>query len=452
LLIGVSGGIAAYKALETVRLAVKAGHSVRVLQTPASERFVGRASFEGITGAPVLTSEFEPDSARGSYPGEPPSERAPISHLALVERAELYLIAPASANTIAKLAHGQADNLVTTAALAAACPVAVAPAMNNRMYLHPATQANLGVLAERGVVVIPPGEGELASHGEHGIGRLPEPAELLEACEAVLEHRVPATGGALAGVRVLVTAGGTHEPIDSVRYIGNRSSGRMGFALAAAALRAGAELTLVAANVALEPPHGAQLIRVQTAAELKEACESQFDRCDVLLMAAAVVDFRPATPAAYKLKKDAGPPVIELVATDDVLAALAARRHAGQVLVGFAAEHGDGLIEYGRAKLERKRLDAVVVNDISRSDIGFDSADNEVVIISADGELRVPRTSKERVADAVLGEVRRLRQPGESEIADRGLASAAERRAGDKSDGKGGDGTDRAAARSATRV
>jgi phosphopantothenoylcysteine decarboxylase/phosphopantothenate--cysteine ligase len=453
LLIGVSGGIAAYKALETVRLAVKAGHSVRVLQTPASERFVGKASFEGITGAPVLTSEFEPDPARGSYPGEPPPERAPISHLALVERAELYLIAPASANTIAKLAHGQADNLVTTAALAAACPMAVAPAMNNRMYLHPATQANLGLLAERGVVVIPPGEGELASHGEHGVGRLPEPAELLAACEALLEHRAPVSG-TLAGVSVLVTAGGTREPIDSVRYIGNRSSGRMGFALAAAALRAGAEVTLVAANVALQPPRGAQLIRVQTAAELKEACESQFERCDVLLMAAAVADFRPATPAARKLKKDAGPPAIELVATDDVLATLAARRRAGQLLVGFAAEHGDGLIEYGRAKLEHKRLDAVVVNDISRSDIGFDSADNEVMIISASGELRVPRTSKERVADAVLAEVQRLRRPGGSGTADPGLASATERgrQAGDKPDRKGGDGTDRAAAGSATRV
>src|ERR1700704_959534 len=177
LLLGVSGGIAAYKALETARLAVKAGHAVRVIQTPTSERFVGRASFEAITGAPVLRSEFEPDPARGSYPGEPVPERAPISHLALVERAELFLIAPASANTIAKLAHGQADNLLSTAALAAACPVAVAPAMNNRMYLHAATQANLEQLAARGVTIIPPARGELASHGEHGIGRLAEPAQ-----------------------------------------------------------------------------------------------------------------------------------------------------------------------------------------------------------------------------------------------------------------------------------
>ncbi len=184
LLIGVSGGIAAYKALETARLAVKAGHAVRVIQTPTSERFVGTASFAGITGAPVLTSEFEPDPARGAYPGEPLPERAPISHLALVERADVYLIAPASANTLAKLASGAADNLVTAAALAAACPVVVAPAMNNRMYLNPATQANLRILEERGITVVPPGEGELASHGERGVGRLPEPAELLARCEA----------------------------------------------------------------------------------------------------------------------------------------------------------------------------------------------------------------------------------------------------------------------------
>lgn len=408
LLIGVSGGIAAYKALETARLAVKAGHAVRVVQTPTSERFVGRTSFEGITGAPVLSSEFEPDPARGSYPGEPLPERAPISHLALVERAELYLIAPASANTIAKLAGGQADNLLTTAALAAACPIAVAPAMNNRMYLHPATQANLRLLAERGVTVIPPGEGELASHGEHGIGRLAEPAELLAACERLLAHGTP-EHASWASRSVLVTAGGTREPIDSVRYIGNRSSGRMGVALAAAALRRGAQVTLVAANITIEPPRGARTIHVQTAAELKGACESSFPHADVLLMAAAVADFRPAAPESHKLKKDAGPPPpIALEPTDDVLSGLSAARRPGQILVGFAAEHGEGAVEYGRGKLERKRLDAVVVNDISRGDIGFDAQENEVVILSSGAERRVPRTSKAAVAEAVLDEVERL--------------------------------------------
>ncbi len=405
LLLGVTGGIAAYKALETARLAVKRGHAVRVIQTPASERFVGPASFEGITGAPVLTSEFEPDPARGSYPGEPVPERAPISHLALVERAELYLIAPATANTLAKLAHGHADNLLSTAALAAACPVAVAPAMNNRMYLSPATQANLELLRARGVTVIPPGEGELASHGELGIGRLAEPAELIEACEQVL------TAPSLTGLRVLVTAGGTREPIDSVRFVGNRSSGRMGYALAREAARRGAEVTVIAANVALDPPPRVRVLGVQTAAELAAACRSELGACDLLLMSAAVADFRPAGPVDRKIKKDQGVPTIELERTEDVLSALAEVRREDQTIVGFAAEHGDRAVEYGRGKLDRKRLDAVVVNDISDAGIGFESDENEVTILTADGgERHVPRARKERVAQAVLDEVERLRR------------------------------------------
>ena len=407
-LLGVSGGIAAYKALETARLAVRAGHSVRVIQTEASVRFVGTASFQGITGAPVLMSEFEPDPARGAYPGEPVPERAPISHLALVERADVYLIAPASANTVAKLAHGHADNLVTTAALAAACPVAVAPAMNARMYDHPATQANLRLLAERGVTVIPPGEGDLASHGERGIGRLPEPPELLAACEALLAR----TGlpGPLSGLHVLVTAGGTREPIDSVRYVGNRSSGKMGYELAREAQRRGAEVTLISANVALAPPPLVRRIEVRTAAELLDACEREFEHCDVLLMAAAVADFRPVAPVAHKLKKDAGAvPSIELEATEDIISAVAARRRADQVVVGFAAEHGAGAVDYAREKRRRKQLDAVVVNDISRSDIGFDAPENEVTVVTAERERLVPRASKAYVAAAVLDEVVRLR-------------------------------------------
>jgi phosphopantothenoylcysteine decarboxylase / phosphopantothenate---cysteine ligase len=404
LLLGVSGGIAAYKALEAARLAVKRGHSVRVVQTPTAERFVGRASFEAITGAPVLTSEFEPDPARGSYPGEPLPPRAPISHLALVERAELYAIAPATANTLAKLAHGHADNLLTAAALAAACPVAVAPAMNNRMYLNPATRANLELLERRGVTVIGPTEGPLASHGEQGIGRLAEPTDLLEACEALL---TPATA---AGVRVLVTAGGTREPIDSVRFVGNRSSGRMGYALAREAVRRGAEVTVIAANVALKPPPGVRLVNVQTAAELADACGNELDACDVLLMSAAVADFRPAGPVNRKLKKDQGIPKLELEPTEDVLSLLAERRRPDQVIVGFAAEHGDDAVELGRGKLERKRLDAIVINDISRAGIGFESSDNEVTILSVDGgERHVPRSRKELVARAVLDEVERLR-------------------------------------------
>jgi phosphopantothenoylcysteine decarboxylase/phosphopantothenate--cysteine ligase len=407
----VSGGIAAYKALETARLAARAGHAVRVIQTETSTRFVGTASFQAITGAPVLTDEFEPDPARGAYPGEPVPDRVPISHLALVERADVYLIAPASANTLAKLAHGHADSLVSTAALAAACPVLVAPAMNGRMYEHPATQANLRLLAERGVTVIPPGEGELASHGEHGIGRLPEPAELLAACEAALARS--GLPGLLSGLRVLVTAGGTRESIDSVRYIGNRSSGRTGLALAQEAQRRGAEVTLIAANVALTPPPMVRRIDVQSAADLLDACEREFDSCDVLLMAAAVADFRPAAPVARKLKKGVDrAPTIETEPTEDILSALASRRRPGQLLVGFAAEHGDGALDYAREKRERKRLDAVVVNDISRSDIGFDVPDNEVIIVTAEREHRVPRTSKSHVAAVVLDEVERLRAAG----------------------------------------
>jgi phosphopantothenoylcysteine decarboxylase/phosphopantothenate--cysteine ligase len=411
LLIGVSGGIAAYKALQTVRLAVKAGHAVRVIQTRTSERFVGKASFEAITGAPVLVSEFEPDPARGSYPEEELPERAPISHLALVERADMYLIAPATANTIAKLALGHADNLVCAAALAAACPVAVAPAMNSRMYLHPATQANLELLARRGVAVIPPGEGELASHGEEGIGRLAEPEQLLAACEAMLLACLrEGERGSWSGVRVLVTAGGTREPIDSVRFIGNRSSGRMGVALAAEAARRGADVSLIAANVAIDLPPGVRTVRVQTAAELADACVQAFEDCDVLLMAAAVADFRPANPADRKLKKDHGTPTIELEPTPDVLSGLAQRRTDGQVLVGFAAEHGPGAVEYGQGKLVRKRLDAVVVNDVGNPGIGFDVHENEVTILTADHEPRhVARADKQQIARAVLDEVQRLR-------------------------------------------
>jgi phosphopantothenoylcysteine decarboxylase/phosphopantothenate--cysteine ligase len=428
----VSGGISAYKALETARLAIKSGHAVRVIQTPASEHFLGKASFEGITGAPVLTSEFAPDPARGAYPGDPLPDRAPISHLALVERADVFMIAPATANTIAKLAGGHADNLLTAAALAAACPLAVAPAMNNRMFLSPATQENLATLKRRGVTVIGPREGELASHGEHGIGRLAEPEELLEACERLL---APAT---LEGVRVLVTTGGTREPIDSVRFVGNRSSGRMGLALAAEAVRRGAEVTVVAANVSIDPPRDTRVLRVGTAAELLDVCEQRFDECDVLLMAAAVADFRPASPATAKLKKDHGVPALELEPTADVLSTLARRRRAGQVLVGFAAEHGDGALDHARSKLERKRLDAVVLNDISVSGIGFDAVDNEVTILTSDGgERRVARARKEQVARAVLDEVERLRVTDPKE-----RDGASEERGG----------TPRADARSAARV
>ena len=439
ILLGVSGGIAAYKALEFVRVATAAGHEVRVVQTPSSQRFVGEASFAALTGAPVLVSEFERDPARGAFPGQRPPTYEPLSHLQLVGNAEVYLIAPASANTIAKLANGLADNLLTSCALAATCPVILAPAMNDRMYEHPATAANLRTLRERGVSILEPGVGRLASKGERGVGRLAEPAELLAACEAALgdDSEVsaiagrsvldgasavggPAVKGGWEGLRVLVTAGGTREPIDSARFVGNSSSGRMGVALARAAHGRGAEVTLVAANVALAPPPGVACREVKTAAELKEACEEEFPFCDVLLMAAAVADFRPAAPSAGKIKKASNSHLaLELEPTADVLSGLAAQRRAGQTLIGFAAEHGEGGIEHGREKLLAKGLDAVVVNDISRADIGFDADANEVTILTADGDRseagqrggarHVPRASKAEVAEAILDTVEHLR-------------------------------------------
>jgi phosphopantothenoylcysteine decarboxylase/phosphopantothenate--cysteine ligase len=284
--------------------------------------------------------------------------------------------------------------------------------MNNQMYRHPATQANLELLAARAVVVIPPGEGELASHGEQGLGRLAEPAELLAACEAVLAGRAAAPSAPWAGVRVLVTAGGTREPIDSVRYIGNRSSGRMGVALAARAAARGAEVTLIGANLAVPPPAGVRAIEVHTAAEMTAAAQDEFPRAAVLLMAAAVADIRPAGPVGHKLKKsDASlPSSIALERTEDIVSELAERRRPGQLIVGFAAEHGEDAVRYGREKLDSKGLDAVVVNDISRPDIGFEADANEVVIVTASGERRIPRCSKEAVADAILDELQRQRQ------------------------------------------
>jgi phosphopantothenoylcysteine decarboxylase/phosphopantothenate--cysteine ligase len=434
ILLGVSGGIAAYKALELVRLATGAGHAVRVVQTPASRRFVGSASFAALTGAPVLIDEFERDPARGAFPDQPPPDHEPIGHLELVRNADLYAIAPASANTIAKLAHGLADNLLSSAALAATCPLLLAPAMNNHMYEHPAVQANIATLRARGVTVVEPDSGRLASKGEQGVGRLPEPARLLAACEALLADSHASSGGpaqprcqpppgdaedgsdagegldSWRGLRVLVTAGGTREPIDSVRFLGNSSSGRMGLALAQAARARGAEVTVIAANVALHRPAGVAWQEVRTAAELQQACEHALPACDILLMAAAVADFRPAAPANGKLKKAGRERLrLELEPTADVLSGLAAQRRPGQTLVGFAAEHGEGALEHGRGKLRDKGLDAVVVNDISRSDIGFAVDRNEVTILTAAGERHVAIASKARIAEQILDAVEQLR-------------------------------------------
>jgi phosphopantothenoylcysteine decarboxylase/phosphopantothenate--cysteine ligase len=407
ILLGVSGGIAAYKAVELVRLATAAGHSVRVVQTPASLQFFGRATFEGVTGAPVLVDEFEPDPARGAFPGDPALDHNPISHLELVARCDVLVVAPASANTVAKLAHGLADNLLTSAALANTAPLVLAPAMNTHMYEHPATQANLELLRSRGARIVDRGTGRLASTGEWGVGRLAEPPEILTAVEEALGAGTAFTPHSLDGLRVLVTAGGTREPIDAVRFVGNRSSGRMGLALAEEAARRGADVTLVAANVALELP--ATAVPVETTAELEAAVRERFPDADVLIMAAAPADFRPAAPADEKISREGSEGLtVELEPTTDIVAAVAAERRADQTVIGFAAEHGDGGVERGRAKLARKGLDAVVVNDISRFDVGFDSTDNEVTIVLPEGEHEVGRRPKAEVAAAILDEVERL--------------------------------------------
>ncbi|HUH80366.1 MAG TPA: bifunctional phosphopantothenoylcysteine decarboxylase/phosphopantothenate synthase, partial [Solirubrobacteraceae bacterium] len=422
------------------RLATAAGHAVRVVQTPTSRRFVGTASFAALTGAPVLVSEFQRDPARGAFPGQRPPSHEPLSHLELVANAELFLVAPASANTIAKLASGLADSMLTSCALAASCPLVIAPAMNSRMYEHPATRHNLQTLRARGAEVLEPTAGRLASAGEQGVGRMAEPATLLEACEAILRARAARDGaagaqavdgtprapvvpggrasGALAGARVLVTAGGTREAIDSVRFIGNSSSGRMGLALARAAERRGAEVVLLCANVALQAPAGVRRVDVVSAHDMLAACEREFPSCDVLLMAAAVADFAPLQASEGKIKKSGREGMsLTLAPTTDILTELTARRHGGQTLVGFAAEHGPGGLAAAEGKLAAKQLDALVVNDISREDIGFDAEDNEVIILTAreggpTGRTHVRRAPKESVAESILDAVERLRGSG----------------------------------------
>jgi phosphopantothenoylcysteine decarboxylase / phosphopantothenate---cysteine ligase len=403
ILLGVSGGIAAYKSLELARLATVAGHGVRVLMTEGATRFVGAASFEAIVGASVLISEFGRDPLRGAFPGDPRPEHDPIGHLELAANCDAYLVAPASANTLAKLAAGIADSMLTTSFLACTAPRLVAPAMNDRMYADAATQANLATLRERGVETIEPGEGRLASRGEHGRGRLPDPARLL----AQLEAALPTGHRPWDGLRVLVTAGGTREPIDPVRFLGNRSSGRMGLALAAAAARRGANVTLIAANVALPEPAGVHRIDVETAAQLAEAARAEFPKAHVLLMAAAPADFRATDPAPDKLHRE-GSLDLRLEPTEDILVGLTAIRTPEQTIVGFAAEHGGG-VERAREKLQRKKADLIVLNDVSDPTIGFESEDNAVTLIDSAGEDHVPLAPKDAIADTILDRVDRLR-------------------------------------------
>jgi phosphopantothenoylcysteine decarboxylase / phosphopantothenate---cysteine ligase len=376
-LLGVTGGIAAYKACELTRLLVRAGHEVTPILTPEAERFVTAHTFEALARR---------EMPRELYPH-------------LVE-ADLLVIAPLSANTLAKLAQGLADNVLTQTALAFEGPVLGAPAMNPRMWAHPATRENVEKLRARGVELIGPEHGDTAE-GEIGVGRMTEPEEIFERCVSLLEKREQ-----LRGRKVLVTAGGTREPLDAVRFLGNRSSGRMGAALAAEARRRGAEVTLVAANLSVPAPVNVDVVPAPTAEDVARETLARRDS-DVVLMAAAVADYRPAAADAGKRPKDGNPWTVTLEPTTDVLRALGAGRNSGAVavLVGFAADVGERGLERARKKLADKQVDLIVFNDVARADIGFDAPDNEVVLISADGEKPLEKSSKERIAAAILDAV-----------------------------------------------
>jgi phosphopantothenoylcysteine decarboxylase / phosphopantothenate---cysteine ligase len=374
-LLGVTGGIAAYKACELTRLFVRAGHEVTPIVTADAERFVTAATFEALARR---------EAPRELYPH-------------LVE-ADLLVVAPLSANTLAKLAHGLADNVLTQTALAFGGAVLLAPAMNPRMWSNAATQANVEALRARGVELVGPEEGDTAE-GEAGVGRMSEPAEIFELATSLLEKR-----DQLRGRRVLVTAGGTREPLDAVRFLGNRSSGRMGSALAAEAHRRGAEVTLVASNLSVPVPVGVVVVDAPTAEDVARETLARRD-ADVVVMAAAVADYRPAQADEEKRPKDDRSWAVTLEPTTDVLRELGASRTNCQLLVGFAADRGERGLERARKKLGNKQVDLIVFNDVSREDIGFDATDNEVVLVSEDGERHIEKAAKERIAAAILDEV-----------------------------------------------
>jgi phosphopantothenoylcysteine decarboxylase / phosphopantothenate---cysteine ligase len=379
ILLGVSGGIAAYRACEVCRLLVKSGHEVVPLVTPGAERFVTAETFRAL--------------AR-----RPPAEDIYL-HLT---RADLLLVAPCTANTLAKLAHGLADNLLTEAALAHRGPMLVAPAMNPRMWSHQATRANAETLRSRGVSLVGPDEGETAE-GEFGVGRMAEPEDIVQAAEDLL-----AGTGPLRGKRVLISAGGTQEPIDAVRFVGNRSSGRMGVALAAEARRRGARVTLLGANLAVAAPPGVELVETPTAYALETEALARGVEADVVIMAAAVADYRPVEALATKRPKDQSGWAVQLEPTTDVLATLGDRRVPGQILVGFAADQGERGLERAREKLTTKKADLFVFNDVGRSDIGFESSDNEVTLLDGSGERTIAKAPKDEIAAAILDQVERL--------------------------------------------
>ena len=381
ILLGVTGGIAAYKACELVRLLVRAGHDVTPIVTSGAERFVAAETFWALARK------------------HPPSD--PYPHL---QDADALVVAPVTANSLARLAHGLADDLLTETALAHRGALLLAPAMNTAMWEHPATRANVELLASRGAVIVGPEHGELAE-GLVGAGRMSEPEEIARRLEALLSD-----GGderPLTGRRVLVTAGGTREPLDAVRFLGNRSSGRMGAAVAEAARDRGAAVTLLAANLQVAAPEGVEVVPTPTAADLRREALARND-ADVILMAAAVADYRPAEPIDGKRPKDNEPWSVDLVPTSDVARALSAARRDGQVLVAFGAESGDEGLARKRAMLTEKDVDLVVFNDVGRPDIGFESPDNEVLLISSEGERHVPKATKQEVAGAILDAVQEL--------------------------------------------
>jgi|SRR5665648_100789 len=389
-LLGVTGGIAAYKSAEILRGLQRNGVDVSVVMTPAATQFVGPLTFETLSGHPVHLDAQWLRSDSG------------IAHVEEGREADLLLIAPATANTLAKMAQGIADNLLTTTYLAFSGTVLVAPAMNANMWSHPATQQNLSLLEKRGVVVVQPDEGELAC-GVYGAGRMAEPDGIV--AEVKLRLQVESKSD-LRGLRVLVTAGGTQEPIDAVRYIGNRSSGKMGFSLARAAHDRGAEVDLVHSNVKLPKVPGVRQVEASTADDVYREVMGRLPEVDVLIMAAAVADYRVSRNLDGKMAKQREPLTIQLEPTADVLCEVAALE-GGRFVVGFAAEFGMEGLERARGKLERKNLDMIVFNDISRSDIGFNVDENEVVILMPEGEVEVARTGKEVVAERILDEVAR---------------------------------------------
>ena len=390
-LLGVTGGIAAYKAAELARELMRAGAEVQPLLTESGERMVSRATFAALTGRRVPASVWD--------------DPAGVEHVALARWGQVLVVAPATAHTLARLAAGLADDLLTNVALAFGGPVVVAPAMHTEMWEHPATQASLQTLEARGVRVVPPASGPLTS-GDVGPGRLAELDDLVAGVTAAL---APSEAGGLAGTRVLVSLGGTREPLDPVRYLGNRSSGRMGAAIVAEAVARGAEVTAVAAATAVDPPAGARLVRVETAQQLYDAVLAEAGTQDVLIMAAAVADFRPKRVAEGKLKKDQGVPEVVLEPTPDTLAELGRRRRPDQVLVGFAAETGDHLAG-ARRKLEAKHLDLVVLNHVEGANSAFGADDADAYLVDAGTVEELPRTSKAAIAARLLDRVQTIRE------------------------------------------